>query len=147
MNGFTAVFASLGFAILFNIKGDKLAVAALIGGIGGVIYDLMVFMNHSVAMSLFIASILISILSELFARIMKCPVTTFLICAIIPLVPGGGMYYTMLEIVQNQLDSAIVMGVNTIVQACSIVLGCILISSIMRVYNQITNKRKSLCQK
>lgn len=147
INGFTAVFASFGFAILFNVKGDKLFSAAFIGGIGGVVYDLSVFMGGSQAVSLFAASICISILSELFARLLKCPVTTFLICAIIPLVPGGGMYYTMLEVVQNNIDGAIIKGVDTIIQACSIAIGCILISSMTHIWYQFKRKGKSLCQK
>lgn len=147
IQGFTAIFASFGFAILFNIKGDKLFTSALIGGIGGVIYDLFIFMNYSQAISLFIASICISLLSELFARLLKCPVTTFLICAIIPLVPGGGMYYTMLEIVKNNVEGALLIGIDTIVQACSIAIGCILVSSIMKLYKQIMSRGKKSCQK
>ena len=38
LNGLGAILASLGFAILFNVKGDKLFTAAFIGGIGGVVY-------------------------------------------------------------------------------------------------------------
>ena len=140
INGFMAVFASLGFALLFNVRGDKLFAAALIGGIGGVLYDLLIFFHCSNYFSLFFACVAISILSELFARILKCPVTTFLICALIPLVPGGGMYYTMLEIVQNNIDGAILKGIDTIVQAGSIVLGCLFVSSIMQIYKQLKRK-------
>lgn len=144
INGFAAVFASLGFAILFNIRGDKLFSAAFIGGLGGVIYDLCIFFHSTQAMSLFIACVVISILSEIFARLLKCPVTTFLICALIPLVPGGGMYYTMLEVVQNNIDGAIIKGIDTIIQAGSIVIGCILVSSMTHLFNQIKEKRKTL---
>ena len=147
MSGFTAVFASFGFALLFNVKGSKLFTAAFIGGIGGFIYDYAIYMSGSQALSLFVASICISILSEIFARLLKCPVTTFLICAIIPLVPGGGMYYTMLEVVQNNIDNAIIKGVDTIIQACSIAIGCILVSSMAHIWHRMKYKGKSLCQK
>lgn len=147
INGLAAAFASLGFAILFNIRGDKLFMAALIGGVGGLLYQACLYMNCTVAMSLFLSSICISLLSEVFARVLKCPVTTFLICALIPLVPGGGMYYTMLEIVQDNIDGALVKGVDTMIQAGSIVLGCILVSSMMYIFNQLKDRKKELCQK
>lgn len=138
--GWTALLASFGFGILFNIRGNKLFAAALIGGAGGLIYDLMLRLGYSEAWNLFVTSSCISLMSELCARFLKCPVTTFLICAIIPLVPGSGMYYTMLEVVQNRLDGAIVLGVDTIIQACSIAIGCILVSSMVQMIYQIKRK-------
>lgn len=136
MSAFGAALGSLGFAILFNIRGDKLFTAAIIGGAGGLVYDIVLNLDHSVVVSLFFASVVISVLSEAFARVSKCPVTTFLVCALIPLVPGGGMYYTMLEIVQDNLNGALVRGIDTVAQACSIAVGCILVSSLMKMYNK-----------
>jgi len=136
MSAFGAALGSLGFAILFNIRGDKLFTAAIIGGAGGLVYDLVLKLDYSVVVSLFFASVVISVLSEVFARVSKCPVTTFLVCALIPLVPGGGMYYTMLEIVQDNLNGALVRGIDTVAQACSIAVGCILVSSLMKMYNK-----------
>ena len=136
MSAFGAALGSLGFAILFNIRGDKLFIAAIIGGAGGLVYDVVLKLDHSVVVSLFFASVAISVLSEVFARVSKCPVTTFLVCALIPLVPGGGMYYTMLEIVQDNLNGALVRGIDTVAQACSIAVGCILVSSLMKMYNK-----------
>lgn len=129
-----AALGALGFAFLFNIRGDKLVVAAFIGGFGGFVYEMVLYLGSTNVMALFFSSIVISALSEIFARVFKCPVTTFLICALIPLVPGGGMYYTMLEIVQNNLTGALVKGIDTIAQACSIAVGCILVSSITKMY-------------
>lgn len=144
IQGLAAILASLGFAILFNIRGDKLISAAFIGGAGGVSYFLCMEMGNSQVVALFVASMVISILSELFARLQKCPVTTFLICALIPLVPGGGMYNTMLEIVRNNIDGAITVGLDTVIQACSIVIGCMLVSSSLRMFNQF---RRSIGKK
>ena len=96
-----AALGSLGFGYMFNIKGNKVFVAAFNGGVGGFVYALGLAHGHSNAVSLFFGSMAVSLLSEIFARYFKCPVTTFLICALIPLVPGGAMYYTMLEVVKG----------------------------------------------
>lgn len=143
LNGLSAALASFGFGIIFNIKGNKLFAAALIGGMGGFAYHAALVLGNSQALSLFIASICVSLLSEIFARFLKCPVTTFLICALIPLVPGGGMYYTMLEVVRNHIEQAIIKGVDTIIQACCIAIGCILVSSMTHVFYQFKRKGKS----
>lgn len=141
IQGFAAILASLGFAILFNIRGDKLISASLIGGAGGLTYYICLELGYHQIIALFVASIIISILSEIFARILKCPVTTFLICALIPLVPGGGMYRTMLEVVRNNIDGALAAGIDTIIQACSIVIGCMLVSSALRMINQFRRSK------
>lgn len=140
----SSILASFGFALLFNIRGDKLITAALIGGAGGVAYFFSQSIGYSQVMALFIGSIVISLLSEIFARVMKCPVTTFLICALILLVPGGGMYYTMLEVVRGNIEGAFILGVDTIIQACSIVIGCMLVSSGNRMLVQYKSHRKKI---
>lgn len=132
--GLSAFFASLGFAILFNIRKKKLLVAATIGAVGGLTYHVLMNFGKSTFLALFVASIVISLASEICARIFKTPATTFLVCALIPLVPGGGMYYTMLEIVENNINGALVKGIDTLVQATAIVLGVTLISSCIKMY-------------
>lgn len=134
IEGLFAFFASVGFAILFNIRKSKIIVAGVIGAIGGIVYHVLLKYSYSTFLSLFIASIVIALLSEVCARKYKTPATTFLVCALIPLVPGGGMYYTMLEIVRSNVDGALSMGVSTIMQAAAIVLGVTLISSTVRMY-------------
>lgn len=138
-SGIAAILASLGFGVLFNIRGNRLIVAALVGGAGGICYSLLFYYHVSVIMSLFWAALLISILSEIASRKLKSPVTTFLICALIPLVPGGGMYYTMLEVVRNHYDLAMQKGFETLIQAGAIVLACTLVASVTRI---LTKRRR-----
>lgn len=142
LNGLAAILASLGFGVLFNVRGKKLAVAAIVGGVGGLTYEFVFGAYGSAAEALFWAACAISIASEVSARIFKCPVTMFLICAMIPLVPGGGMYYTMLEVINKNYTQAISLGFETIIQACAIVIGVTLISSITRMLVNIKAKRK-----
>lgn len=124
---------SLGFALLFNIRGNKLKIAVIIGCVGGTIFNFCLLMNYSKITSLFISSMIISILSEISARLIRCPVTVFLHSALIQLVPGAGMYYTMLEVVKGRTDLALAIGTDTVIEAFSIVFGCVLISSAVRM--------------
>lgn len=130
----SAFVASLGFGVIFNIHGRKLFIAALCGGIGGLFYALSLAFGISEAISLMLGAMALSFASEISARWLKAPVTTFLVCALIPLVPGGGMYYTMLEMVNGDINQAILLGVDTIVNAGSIAIGCTLISILARQF-------------
>ena len=43
----------------------------------------------------FVVAILITIYSEIWARVLKTPATTILMPTVIPLIPGGSLYYAM----------------------------------------------------
>ena len=135
-----AFFASLGFGIIFNIRGKKLYFAALGGSIGWFIYSLSLKAIPPLY-ALTLAALSFSVYSEIMARILKSPITIFVICALIPLVPGGGMYYTMLYILQDNLSMAIETGIETISNAGSLVMGILIVSSIMKIVN---NKKQKI---
>ena len=92
-------------------------------------------------MSLFLASIAFSIFSEVCARIQRTPVTTFIICALIPLVPGGGMYRMMVKAISSDVMGALQIGLDTISNAGALALGIIFVSTITRVMTSAKKQR------
>ncbi|MGG7176299.1 threonine/serine exporter family protein [Clostridium paraputrificum] len=138
---FVSVIASFGFGIIFNIKGSKLLFASLGGGLSWFVYALFLNLNYSTTASLFISSICFSIYSEIFARILKTPVTTLVICCLIPLVPGAGMYYTMYEAITGNVSGSLELGLNTIASAGTLALGIIFVSTITRQLNNLKAKK------
>ncbi len=137
-----ALFSALGFGILFNIKGKKLFYAALGGGISWFVSLYCESLGFDVTSSFFIASIVFSIYSEIMARILKTPVTTLIICALIPLVPGGGMYYTMYEAISGNIMESIELGLTTMSSAGSLALGIIFVSTLTRLFLSAKRKRE-----
>ena len=129
---FASFLASLGFGVLFNIKGNKLFLAGIGGGIGGGVYSWILLLGYGEMIAMFFGSIAFSLYSEIFARLFKTPVTIFIICALIPLVPGGGMYRTMLQAIQGHASEALALGLNTLSTAGVLVLGILIVSTIMR---------------
>ncbi|SUY47387.1 membrane spanning protein [Clostridium putrefaciens] len=123
---------TLGFGILFNIKGKKLIFASIGGSISLFFYLLFLKFNFSDLSSLFFSTIIFSIYAEILARILKTPVTTFTICALIPLVPGGGMYYTMLESIQGNVEQSLNIGIDTLYKAGALAIGIVFVSSISK---------------
>ena len=137
VNSFYAFLSSLSFGILFNIRGKNLVIAAFGGGISWFTYLLASRLQASIVFSLFLASMVGSIYSEIMARVYKNPVTIFVICAIIPLVPGGGMYYSTLEAVKGNFNAALSKGAETLFSAISIAIGIVFVSSISSIFKKI----------
>ena len=142
---FVSFIITFGFGILFNIKGKKLLFAALGGGLSWYCYSLPLSLGLSEVSSLFISALVFSTYSEVLARIFKTPVTSFVICALFPLVPGSGMYYTMLATINGDLQNAVHLGINTLANAGTLALGVIFISTItsliLRVKRNYSSKR------
>lgn len=135
--------ATFGFGIIFNIKGKKLFFASLGGGLSWFIYTLCLNVGLTEISSLFLSSVIFSTYSEILARILKTPVTTLVVCALIPLVPGGGMYYTMFEAVTGDINKALELGLTTISSAGVLALGVIFVSTLTRLLMSHKRKRES----
>lgn len=133
LNSIYAAIAAFAFAVLYHIKGKAMIFSAIGGGLGWLIYLLLIHYNNSVTVSLFAASITVSIYSEIMARILKNPVTVFILCGIIPLVPGNGMYYTMYETISGNLTKSIHWGFQTLMSAGSIAIAIVFVSSITKL--------------
>jgi len=144
INSIYALLATFCFGILFNIRGKNLIFAALGGGFGW--FFLLIFqdkLNFSITFSLITTSVLIGIYAEIMARILKTPVTVFAICAILPLVPGNGMYYTMYESVQGNASKSLSLGIQTLASAGAIATGIVLASSTSKFINVKQSKKTS----
>lgn len=133
LNTLYTLIATFSFSILANIRGKNLVFASLGGGFTWFIYLLGTHYIHSSGiLCYFIASIFAAIYSEVMARILRTPVTTFIISSIIPLVPGSGMYYTMSESVQGNVTMSLNLGIQTLAIAGTIAIGVFLVSSLSK---------------
>lgn len=137
MFAFSACFC---FGILFHVNKEHLIYAALGGSIGYAMYELLLSIQLGHASALFLATCSFAIYSEVMARVRKTTVTTFSIIALIPFVPGGGMYLTMLAVVNDELFKAIDLGVSTIADACILALGIIFVATLSKLIQSRVNK-------
>lgn len=70
-----------------------------------------------------LAALFIGLYAEVLAAVLKKPATIWIVTAIFPLVPGGGMYYTMLSSVRGDLWQSIRSGFETLSAAGAIASG------------------------
>lgn len=138
----SATIAIYFFGFLFNIRGRELFYSALGGGLAAFCYELGIGLNANLYLTLFLATICFSIYSEIMARLLKTTVTTFAISGLIPLVPGKGMYMTMLYLVNSEMDAALATGITTLASAGIIALGIMVVSTFYKAISESKTKRK-----
>ena len=92
-------------------------------------------------MSNFIAALLVSLSSELLARRLKQPAIVFTIPGIILLVPGLGMYNTMLYLVQGNYTAAIAKGADVLFIAVALSMGVLIVTSLFKTIFMVSQKK------
>lgn len=127
--------SAIAFAHLFHVPKEQLIRCGLAGGVGWAIFLLTRDYLGEVG-GMFIAATVVALFSEILARSWKQPVVIFLIPGVIPLVPGGKAYLTMLSFLQNDYLEGLELLVSTVFLAGAVAAGIILASSVFRVYNR-----------
>ncbi|MGL6107043.1 threonine/serine exporter family protein [Romboutsia sp.] len=127
-----STLATVGFSIFLNSPVSTLLPAGITGGVGWAIFYYLMLVSSNSIFSNFIAAAIVSLMSEILARKLKHPAILFVIPGIIPLVPGLGMYNTMLYLVQGNYDLAIATGADVLFVASAIALGVLVITSLSR---------------
>lgn len=133
--------ANVGFAIFLNAPKSILISSGLVGGIGWSVFYYLVQLTGNDILSNFVAALLVSYISEILARRLKQPAIIFIIPGIIPLVPGLGMYNTMLYLVQNDYNNAIAKGADVLFVGGAISLGILVITSLVKTLHIISIKK------
>lgn len=137
-----AGLASLGFGVLFNVRGKNLLLAGFTGAIGGMIYEYCSSCSWPEGLSCFVAALVIGILGEIFARLQKTMMTTFTACALIPLVPGGTAYEMMVDFATGQIAQGASRAVDLLSISGMLAIAIIIISTLTRFF--FYSKRKAV---
>lgn len=134
--GLYAFFSTIGFAVLFNIPRRQLFYAGLAGVIGWLTYRLFQDQSQNPIISNFFGGLAATFIGEIFARLRKQPATLFVIPGIIPLVPGYGLYYTMMAIIEKDYQTAVSVGFETSLIAIAIASAIIITTSLGRLLKE-----------
>ncbi len=132
--------ATIGFGIIFNAPKNVLIYCGFAGGIGWVIYTLVMNTIDQNIIAAFLGSFVLTILSLFFSRQLKTPVIVFIVCAIIPLVPGGLAYQAIRHIVTSDYQLAIEFIFQVGLVSGAIAIGIIFAETLNQVYYAIKGK-------
>lgn len=115
-----AFICTVGFAIIFNVPKTSLIKSGFGGALGWTVFFSINHLVQSVVVATFIASCVIALTGEIFAIVDKQPITVYIIPGIVPLVPGFGLYHTMLSILEKNFELAMDYGSESIMVAIAI---------------------------
>ncbi|WP_083979188.1 threonine/serine exporter family protein [Bacillus alveayuensis] len=132
----TSFIASAAFGIIFNVPKKLLVNGGLVGMLGWFIYFLLVQYDVDSVLATFVAAFFVALISQLFARLYKTPMTIFSVSGIIPLVPGGLAYEAMRHVVMNDYNMAIQLAAKAFMISGAIAIGLVF----SEVINQIIKK-------
>ena len=121
---------SVGFAILFNVRGYRLILFFLGGALDWAVYLVCKTHGCGLFLSVFLATATAAFLSEVLARLVRAPVLLLLVPMLVPLIPGSDLYYTMDALIRKEQDVLLTRGTMAITCAGAIAAGIICMTAL-----------------
>lgn len=131
-----AFVAVISIAITFGVPKKFLGYSGVVGAVGWLVFLILTKLNCTIVASMFVAALVVSLISHSFARIMKTPVTLFLIAGILPLVPGVGMYRIVYSLLTNNNTTAAFYFSETMQIAGMIALAIFIMDTLFRLFQK-----------
>ena len=97
----------------------------------------MLDLTGQIFVSGFMASAFAAVYAEVLAFIKRAPTTLFVIPAVVPLIPGSTLYYTMNAVVNGKTDGISHYGNLTVQYALSIAAGISVVWTVWSVLRKI----------
>ena len=139
---FISFIATIGFGIFFGAPFSSIIPTGLSGAISWIVYYFFANNYGGPIAATFIASFCVGIFGEALAIIYKKPATVFITPGIVSLVPGAGMYYTMLYLVEKDFNNAASYGTQTFFVAAAIAIGIVTATVFSRSIKSFKKRNK-----
>ncbi|MEG0766504.1 MAG: threonine/serine exporter family protein [Clostridia bacterium] len=133
---------TLTLSLMLNVPRRALITGSIFGLIAYWIYE-QCAAHGAMQTGIFWGALAGALLSEIAARRLRATASAFIIPAIIPLVPGVGLYRSMLMVAQGDLSGASSLGVETAIVFCNISLAVACASMLVRTWQQFFHKRET----
>lgn len=131
----SGIVGSIGFSLIFNLKRAQIPYIIVGSGLGTAIYLFVYHYTQNTFLSNMLAAVFCTASAEFLARWRKAPATMFLIVHIIPLVPGGSLFYTMRSFVLHDRAAFNSYATGTFYTAAGIAVGILLVTSCISILN------------
>ena len=121
-----AFFGAVGFDMLVRVPRRAWLPAGLIASLVYLVYWLLPLAGVSEYLAVFCGSLLGSVLGHFSARKMKIINTVYLMSAIVPVVPGLGLYRMMASLGQGQTAQGANQGIQAMIIVAMTALGLVM---------------------
>ncbi len=142
--GLLSGFATAAFACLFGVPRSSYLSCGLAGCVCWLSYLVLVrYAACSPVIGTLAAAFIACLMSRLLAVLQKRPSTLYLICALFPLIPGGGIFWSTYYLATEHFSLACRTGFTAAKIAIAIVLGIIVGQDLIRVWLRVRRKRRA----
>ena len=132
-----------GVAIMFGAAKKHIGWGVLSAVICCVAYEVCLILGWGLFIASLVASVATTAYSYVMARILRIPATFMTILGILPLVPGARLYYTMLGLVNSEMDTFYYYGETVLLIAAGLAVGIIAVTAIFRPINSMMKRMRS----
>ncbi len=116
LRDFVACFgASVFYCVIMSLPKKAIWISSLSSALTYIVYRFAFLSIDSEYMGYLAASCFAALSAEILARVCKMPATIFIFPSIIPLVPGIGLYRTMLCLVRSDMSGFASEGTKTLI--------------------------------
>lgn len=129
----SAFLAVVCFDLLLEMPKRYLVDAGVVGGAGWLVYLLAAQWSGSNILAAFASTLVVALISHIFARWFKAPVTVFLVAGILPAVPGASIYRCVFYLIRSDRSLATYYLVETLQIAGAIAVAIFIMDSIFRL--------------
>lgn len=133
IGAFIAIYA---FAIVLETPKKYLWCAGTVSAVGWFVYLLSQQLGSNDVLATFLSAAAISVVSNIYARIFRAPVTVFLVAGILPTVPGAGMYRIAASFIAGDSAMTAQNFITTLELAGVIALGIFLVDAFFRMFQE-----------
>ena len=133
---------TFGFSVIFGMSPRHLAAGTLLGGVTFSVYYAVYLLIPDLFLSNFLAALLAGFLAFGLAIWYRAPAVTFSAVAVISLVPGGALYYTMYGLISSDYALFREMGANALRVGLGIAAGIIFSTTIINLIRPHLHRTK-----
>lgn len=131
----SSTVATTGIIMMFGIERRVLIWALLSSVLCCGAYEITMLLGGGLLFACLIGSALAAAYSDAMAHWLKVPATVLIIPGIVPLVPGGKLYYTMLAAVGADSETFSQRGKEALLMAAGLAIGVIAVTAITKPLN------------
>lgn len=136
-----AVIGAVGYSIIFNIHGRRMIITAIGGALTWSTYLAIFRLGSNVFLACLVATMFSMLFAEIMARVAKTPVIILVVPMLVPMIPGGDLYYMMANLVMDKSDMVRLYGQKLVMEIGAIAFGIILVSTAFQIALRVRQYR------
>ncbi len=131
----------LGYALMFGVGKKHFVFGILSAVLCCIAFEVSMLFSWGTFVAAMVGSAVTTVYSYIMARVLKLPATFMIVLGILPLVPGARLYYTMLGLVNSDMEMFSVNGQAALLLAAGIAVGIIAMTALFRPINALIKRK------